>query len=518
MGKTEAWLEEYEKKLKDGMIQLAETELNTVFEKLLDQEKVILTSRIKTVKSLKEKIKRNRLDNEENKNKGIFEILEDQIGIRIVCKKMCDEKRINDILIGSKIELKNNNYIEFLEDLTKQPGLQKNGHSIYKVKCTYKNNIKFELQIKSLSNLFWGEMEHPLIYKNNKYLVKGSYYKKEMESIYNELNIIDDKLEYMESVMMDEDELSLLEEKKDIIRRILYLNLKEKFYEIHDEYLNNNHIFEGVSNFVFKPYKTKRGDSKDVAVNYYNMQMLNCLNLILNSEKMKLSLKQFTTDILNEFEIDKNEVNYSIVASIKNLDSGWWYFIVIVALIEYNNKYPDNFDSLKLTTNEIKCELEDAIKNILFIINAKIINPLISLYKHQDDDISHIKYIVECFKVNLVMTMSDARYLGFTDETNSENISEVSGNIIRYLRDNTNKEGVIIEGNEIYFQKIVDNIIKCTISSTNINSNIKPYLTSINQMMQEITGIPLPISMELLEFSTVITSKDLKIYFQRGDN
>jgi hypothetical protein len=37
-------------------------------------------------------------------------------------------------------------------------------------------------------------------------------------------------------------------------------------------------------------------------------------------------------------------------------------------------------------------------------------------------------------------------------------------------------------------------------------------------MMQEITGIPLPISMELLEFSTVITSKDLKIYFQRGDN
>lgn len=45
---------------------------------------------------------------------------------------------------------------------------KKNGFEIYRIDGVYEYNdqlFNFELQIKSLVNVFWGEIEHKIIYK-----------------------------------------------------------------------------------------------------------------------------------------------------------------------------------------------------------------------------------------------------------------------------------------------------------------------------------------------------------------
>ncbi len=54
--------------------------------------------------------------------------------------------------------------------------------------------FNFELQIKSLVNVFWGEIEHKIIYKNNNYTVWDSFFKDIMGSINENLSMIDKQL------------------------------------------------------------------------------------------------------------------------------------------------------------------------------------------------------------------------------------------------------------------------------------------------------------------------------------
>ena len=66
----------------------------------------------------------------------------------------------------------NKNILLYMFD--RQPLRQKNGFEIYKIDGEYtflNRKIKFELQIKSLVNVFWSEIEHKIIYKNSTYLL-----------------------------------------------------------------------------------------------------------------------------------------------------------------------------------------------------------------------------------------------------------------------------------------------------------------------------------------------------------
>ncbi|MDZ5034438.1 hypothetical protein GNF81_17185, partial [Clostridium perfringens] len=84
-----------------------------------------------------------------------------------------------------------------LELESKQPQKQKNGFGIYRIDGLYQHNnrsIKFELQIKSLVNIFWGEIEHKVIYKNNNYMLGDEFIKNIMLSIKENLYMIDRQL------------------------------------------------------------------------------------------------------------------------------------------------------------------------------------------------------------------------------------------------------------------------------------------------------------------------------------
>ncbi|WP_027701950.1 GTP pyrophosphokinase [Metaclostridioides mangenotii] len=182
-------------------------EIKDHFEEILkekNQEYINLTSRIKSEPSLREKIIRNRYIKKYSEAGDLIDNMSDIIGIRIECRFIEDEAKIYRLFrrhfnkTDDKIYYynKDNKSIK-LKLSEKQPNKQKNGFEIYKIDGVYdylNKEVNFELQIKSLVNVFWSEIEHKIIYKNNTYLLADKFIKDMMSSIRSNLTMIDGQL------------------------------------------------------------------------------------------------------------------------------------------------------------------------------------------------------------------------------------------------------------------------------------------------------------------------------------
>ena len=60
-----------------------------------------------------------------------------------------------------------------------------------------RRRIRFELQIKSMINSFWSEVEHELVYKNNSYLPDDEFVRNALDTLKNNLNGIDAMLQLL---------------------------------------------------------------------------------------------------------------------------------------------------------------------------------------------------------------------------------------------------------------------------------------------------------------------------------
>lgn len=208
------FIEESIDKLKSmsSTLELIGDELEGYFEGILDykeEDYINVTSRVKSESSLREKIIRNRYLKKYNEASNLIHNLSDLIGVRIECRFIEDENKIYRVLrrYFNKTDDKVYYYNKENPNITlklneKQPKKPKNGFEIYRIdgKFNYLDRqIKFELQIKSLVNIFWSEIEHKVIYKNNTYLLGDSFLKDMMLSIKNNLIMIDNQLIYCAS-------------------------------------------------------------------------------------------------------------------------------------------------------------------------------------------------------------------------------------------------------------------------------------------------------------------------------
>ncbi|MEF9992441.1 MAG: GTP pyrophosphokinase [Romboutsia sp.] len=188
-------------------LELIADEIEEYFADILknrNQEYINVTSRVKDESSLREKIIRNRYLKKYNEADNLIHNLSDLIGIRIECRFIEDENKIYRLLkkYFNKTDDKVYYYNKDNKDIKlklceKQPNRQKNGFEIYRIdgKFSYLDRqVKFELQIKSLVNIFWSEIEHKIIYKNNTYLLADAFLKDMMGSIKNNLTMIDNQL------------------------------------------------------------------------------------------------------------------------------------------------------------------------------------------------------------------------------------------------------------------------------------------------------------------------------------
>lgn len=165
-----------------------------------------INTRVKGAKSLKEKIIRNQYYQKYETKELLFQNVPDLIGARIECRFIQDEADLYKYIkrfFNEKSEMYKEFYFNskrpdiLLSLAGKQPQEQKNGMKIYRIDGKYladELEVNFEVQIKSLVNVFWGEIEHKVIYKNFNYVIADKFYKDIMKSIKNSLSTIDQQL------------------------------------------------------------------------------------------------------------------------------------------------------------------------------------------------------------------------------------------------------------------------------------------------------------------------------------
>lgn len=212
------------------------------FENIFKDDNITVIGRVKTEKSLREKIIRNNYYNKfEGNPQKLFEGLSDMIGIRINCLLTREEEGHFSKILKNCDNVKNSKYShcikgetdicgKFFIDLTsQQPEQQKNGKDIYRIDSIYKDDdicFRVEIQIKSSINALWGEIEHKLFYKNYEYLLSQEFYSNMMSLIYENLDSVEKQLELLKDHI--ECEVDDIDEAREFLSKLLYRRYKEQ--------------------------------------------------------------------------------------------------------------------------------------------------------------------------------------------------------------------------------------------------------------------------------------------------
>lgn len=297
--------------------------------------------RIKSPESLREKILRYNFYLKYKTPENLLHNLSDLIGFRIECRFIEDEVKIyNDIVKLFSIKEEDGYYSNTLNSSImlklddRQPQIQKNGFEIYKIDGKYKKDdieVNFELQIKSLVNVFWGEIDHRVLYKNFNYMLTEDFFRDIMSSIKDSLAMIDRQL------MVVFNHLNGMDASDAANKKVQLKSLLSKI--IHDIYITKVRQEIG---FVIDFKK-----STDVIVNYIFMQggpeesknysenflrILNRLNVIGNNDISFNKYIDFDREIFYNDDFTR-KIGTNIL-SVINKDFRWNLFFKIIFEIE----------------------------------------------------------------------------------------------------------------------------------------------------------------------------------------
>lgn len=322
----------------------ASMDLEKSFFNILDEsycEFSNISCRVKSIESLREKILRNHYYKRyPNANELIYK-LSDLIGIRIECRFGDDEKKIYRFLkkyFNKKSDddfyFSDSSNNIFLKLSGKQPQKQKNGFTIYRIdgKFTCDNLIiPFELQIKSLTNMFWSEIEHQIIYKNSNYVIEDKFLKDIMNSIKNNLTMIDNQLltvlKHVES-KKSKTNASNKRNLQEIVSKFIYDMFSTKMKESIDMSINFKDSCETIVEYVF----FKNNISTD---NDYTNVLINALNRInlISDEKLDFnSYLNFERNLIYDDSFKKIIGEY--FESVINSEFSWNLFFRILFTLE----------------------------------------------------------------------------------------------------------------------------------------------------------------------------------------
>ena len=207
---------------------------------------VAVSTRVKAEGSLREKIFRKNLYQQFTTPETLLHNLHDLIGIRIQCRFLAEE----DILWK---EIKER-YTQKCEDgrfcaegnpnirleMTSQPQTETNGFSIYRIDGMIGEGMDampFELQIKALVHVFWAEVEHEIIYKNNSYMFMDSFMREMLSSAYDNLRLVDRQLYLIYNQIHAQDGDRNRNLREDTLRALLAKSISDLFYKKMQESL-----------------------------------------------------------------------------------------------------------------------------------------------------------------------------------------------------------------------------------------------------------------------------------------
>ncbi|MGL4345350.1 MAG: GTP pyrophosphokinase [Cellulosilyticaceae bacterium] len=334
-------------------LDIASREIEEFFERLLHETNegyLNINSRVKSKHSLKEKIIRYDYFNTYKTVEALFADLSDLIGLRIECRFISDEVAMCQYLMkyftkrskdypGFVYNKSNPNIL--LELTSKQPKNQKNGIKMYRIDGKYvygENTINFEIQIKSMVNIFWSEIEHKVIYKNYNYIIADKFYKDIMKSIKNSLTTIDQQL-LLISNQFDQRFQNSLDLRKDQLEKLL----SKTVYDLFAEKMKKNigvlvdfrKSCDTLVKYVFR--ETLKDDDLQHHTILYNMFMR---LKDIESQEMEFNEElEFEREF--QFEDDFSLVMGTFIKQIINKEFQWHLFFKILFTLEPDNNTGD---------------------------------------------------------------------------------------------------------------------------------------------------------------------------------
>lgn len=408
-------------------------------EKFLCYDNILnISSRVKTRDSLKEKIFRNNFYLLYKTPEELIENLSDLIGLRIECRFIEDEddvysKVMKEFYIPVEdgyYHTEDNPYIQLNLD-KKQPQVQKNGFRIYKIDGRYIREdriIKFELQIKSLVNVFWGEAEHKVLYKNYKYLLSENLFRDIMYSLKENLQMVDKQLMILYNHLKELDEADIEKRKEQleaILSKIIYDIYSDKTKKEFGIVLDYRKSCDILVSYVLK----RNGNQGPMD---YDNVYLKVLSRLYQLREKDLDLNEY---IEFERQIDfEDEFSRKIgeaILEIINKDFKWNLFFKILFMIEpgsnaeefekfilfLRNRFLDNLKLSEGLNSRFKQEEKDEITMYIMdlIADAFIAKREIEFINDDNIDCMNEKINVTLKKVmNYEMWKENINY--FTDE------------------------------------------------------------------------------------------------------
>lgn len=409
----------------------ASKEIENFFEEILSETEkgyLNINTRVKSSNSLKEKIIRNQYYQKYETKELLFKNVPDIIGVRIECRFIQDEADLYKYIkrfFNEKSEEEKELYFNskkpniLLNLAGKQPQEQKNGMKIYRIDGKYREGeveVNFEVQIKSLVNVFWGEIEHKVIYKNFNYVIADEFYKDIMKSIKNSLSTIDQQLLLISNQFDQGGEDSYVTQKeqmKKILAKLIYDIFAVKMKESIGVLVDFKKSCEAIVKYVFR-------DTLGKEASEYGEHM------IIGFEKVR-GIDQEGIDFTQRLEFE-NEPQYEDVYTeiigrhIQeriNEEFQWNLFFRILFAIEPENNCEDfeNFthyytqkiysrvNDSKLSSNFTDEETTEIIKRLLLVFSKCFvkINSVELLYDNMlEQALKHINSVTEAIYKNVL--------------------------------------------------------------------------------------------------------------------
>lgn len=419
--------------------------------KQLDKEKeekdfkyVGVFGRPKDSKGLREKIYRKNYAQKYSDAQSFIEDLQDGIGIRIVCFLNNDETRIIDILkrylneatdVGGRIfnhSKENNIYICF----ENQPEKQKNGLDIFRMDAFYqepgKKPVKMEIQIKSLTNYFWGELEHKLFYKNYNYTISNGFFEGLMMNIHKELLNIDSELTMLQSHLAKDGNEERLE-----LHQIAALMISKK-YEMNIQCILNckidlREVYSLIVDLFF-------GLSIDETENRKKLGRL--LDYLKDSSGIGDRFETITKEVFNLREIADENKNMATIID-RNIKSEAVFWIAFFAI--YEDLFKESADTYSKIINQIANKIRflfldvvevadslvfdanDQVKAIIDTVMCRIMDTTNKLaYFSMEYRLPKIKTALQDSLVHIQNTVYGSNYDDFDEAKFAENIPVIT--------------------------------------------------------------------------------------------
>jgi ppGpp synthetase/RelA/SpoT-type nucleotidyltranferase len=386
-------------------LEIATKNIEKSFKKiLLDNEDRYfnINSRVKSASSLKEKIIRNNYYKKFLSPAELIYNLSDLIGIRIECRFIQDESIIYNILkeYFDKTDSEGYYYNSNNENLKlklegQQPQKQKNGFKIFRIDGVYEYNnkaVNFELQIKSMVNMFWGEIEHKIIYKNYSYILVDDFLKDIMSSLKKNLTMIDHQLLTIYNQFNKQDSIDAAQRKEQIETL-----LSKILYDIYSTRMKSTLGF--VTDFkkscdIIMKYILRTNLAKNVS--NHNNPIINTLSRLnqLNIHKTNFDEEiVFERDII--FHDEFSEIVGSSLLELINMDFNWNLFFRILFDMEPGSN-EENFETfLKFLKNRFY--ENKSLSKLVIIFNQeqwkKVIDSIMKIIAYSFNEINSINFL-----------------------------------------------------------------------------------------------------------------------------